>query len=150
MKENEMFEKRHEPHGLVKALWRQQPSDKIHHHHLALSWSEDRRTNSTAAAASRSPRAKHPPCTAPWSPAQGAAPAHRCYPTSLRWDHGALEHCVQSSCKDTVKLPCGYRDSQSVSRNKIQSWNAAQVITTVDTLAWWLLPDWAWVQNKQE
>lgn len=113
-----------------------------------LEWRQKNKFNTSSSKSS--PMAKHPPCRAPWSPTQGAAPEHQCYPTSLRWDHGALEHWAQSGCEDTVQLPCGYRDSQSVSRNKIQSWNAAQVITMVDTLAWWLLPDWAWVQNKQE
>lgn len=69
------------PYNLVNELRRQQFSEKIHHHHLALHWNKSRRTSSTAAAWNRSPRATHPRSTAPLSQTQGAAPEHQCDPT---------------------------------------------------------------------
>lgn len=69
------------PYNLVNELRRQQLSEKIHRHHLALRWNKSRRTSSTAAAWNRSPRTTGPLSTAPWSQTQGPAPEHQCDPT---------------------------------------------------------------------
>lgn len=60
-------------YNLVNVLWRQQLSEKIHHHHLGLCWSKSRQANWMAAARNHSLGATHLLSLAGWSQIQGTA-----------------------------------------------------------------------------